>query len=66
MILLCVAPYLVMEIRRPIIMTHPTKAIAPILLDDYRKVMVEKRGVVSEKDFFTAEQIKTCMEKVKT
>lgn len=28
----------------PIYMTHPTKAIAPILLEDMRKVCVEKKG----------------------
>lgn len=28
----------------PIYMTHPTKAIAPILLEDMRKVSVEKKG----------------------
>eukprot|EP00002_Diphylleia_rotans_P033559 TRINITY_DN7145_c0_g1_i8.p1 TRINITY_DN7145_c0_g1~~TRINITY_DN7145_c0_g1_i8.p1 ORF type:complete len:337 (+),score=53.45 TRINITY_DN7145_c0_g1_i8:54-1064(+) len=45
----------------PIFMTHPTKAIAPILLEDYRKIMVEKKG---ETNFFTSEMIKKCMSKV--
>ncbi|KAF7252233.1 hypothetical protein EG68_10034 [Paragonimus skrjabini miyazakii] len=46
----------------PIYMTHPTKAICPILLDDYRKITVERRG---EQNFFTAEMIYRCMTKVK-
>ncbi|XP_065840373.1 integrator complex subunit 11-like [Oscarella lobularis] len=45
----------------PIYMTHPTKAICPILLEDYRKITVEKKG---ETDFFTSAMIKTCMKKV--
>jgi Cft2 family RNA processing exonuclease len=44
----------------PLIMTYPTKAIAPILLEDYRKIMVERKG---EKNFFTSEMIRTCMSK---
>eukprot|EP00960_Hanusia_phi_P049205 759436-Hanusia_phi.AAC.4 len=43
--------------------THPTKAIMPILLEDYRKISVERRGV-EEKDMFTSQQIKDCMMKV--
>ncbi|KAJ8320298.1 hypothetical protein KUTeg_001885 [Tegillarca granosa] len=52
----------------PIYMTHPTKAICPILLyllfvlkEDYRKITVERKG---ESNFFTSEMIKTCMKKV--
>ncbi|XP_060536886.1 DNA polymerase epsilon catalytic subunit 1 [Cylas formicarius] len=45
----------------PIYMTHPTKAIAPILLEDMRKVSVEKKG---EQNFFTSQMIKDCMKKV--
>jgi integrator complex subunit 11 len=44
----------------PIYMTHPTKAICPILLEDYRKITVDKKG---ETGFFTSEMIKTCMRK---
>ncbi|GFO05810.1 integrator complex subunit 11 [Plakobranchus ocellatus] len=47
----------------PVYMTHPTKAICPILLEDYRKITVERKG---ETNFFTAENIKTCMKKVIT
>eukprot|EP00038_Savillea_parva_P003463 m.125992 g.125992 ORF g.125992 m.125992 type:complete len:703 (+) comp11180_c0_seq2:291-2399(+) len=47
----------------PIFMTYPTKAIAPILLEDYRKITVERKG---EKDFFTSRMIKDCMKKVIT
>jgi len=45
----------------PIYMTHPTKAIAPILLEDMRKVSVERKG---ESNFFTSQMIKDCMKKV--
>ncbi|ELT95478.1 hypothetical protein CAPTEDRAFT_151615 [Capitella teleta] len=44
----------------PIYMTHPTKAICPILLEDYRKITVERKG---ETNFFTSEMIKSCMKK---
>ncbi|CAD5123149.1 unnamed protein product [Dimorphilus gyrociliatus] len=44
----------------PIYMTHPTKAVCPILLEDYRKLTVEKKG---EQNFFTSEMIKKCMSK---
>eukprot|EP01130_Rhizamoeba_saxonica_P008372 TRINITY_DN3380_c0_g1_i2.p1 TRINITY_DN3380_c0_g1~~TRINITY_DN3380_c0_g1_i2.p1 ORF type:complete len:580 (-),score=103.89 TRINITY_DN3380_c0_g1_i2:116-1855(-) len=45
----------------PIYMTHPTKAIVPILLEDYRKITVERKG---ETNFFTSQMIKDCMKKV--
>ncbi|CAG8481002.1 7600_t:CDS:2 [Paraglomus occultum] len=45
----------------PIYMTYPTKAICPILLEDYRRITVERKG---ETDFFTAQMIKDCMKKV--
>ncbi|KAI7882995.1 Metallo-hydrolase/oxidoreductase [Lichtheimia hyalospora FSU 10163] len=45
----------------PIYMTHPTKAICPILLEDYRKITVERKG---ETNFFTSDMIKACMKKV--
>lgn len=45
----------------PIYMTHPTKAICPILLEDYRKISVEKKGEIN---FFTSQMIKDCMKKV--
>lgn len=45
----------------PIYMTHPTQAICPILLEDYRKVAVDKKG---EANFFTSQMIKDCMKKV--
>uniref|UniRef100_A0A914ZI74 Integrator complex subunit 11 n=1 Tax=Parascaris univalens TaxID=6257 RepID=A0A914ZI74_PARUN len=45
----------------PIYMTYPTKAIAPVLLEDFRKVQTEFRG---ETNFFTSQMIKTCMRKV--
>jgi len=45
----------------PVYMTVPTKAIAPILLEDMRKVAVERKG---ETNFFTSAHIKDCMKKV--
>eukprot|EP00292_Cryptomonas_paramecium_P007142 CAMPEP_0113730174 /NCGR_PEP_ID=MMETSP0038_2-20120614/43010_1 /TAXON_ID=2898 /ORGANISM="Cryptomonas paramecium" /LENGTH=446 /DNA_ID=CAMNT_0000662201 /DNA_START=21 /DNA_END=1358 /DNA_ORIENTATION=+ /assembly_acc=CAM_ASM_000170 len=47
----------------PIYATHPTRAVMPILLEDYRKITVERRGV-GEKDFFTSDMIKQCMLKI--
>lgn len=47
----------------PIYMTHPTKAICPILLEDYRRISVEKKG---DTNFFTSQMIKACMKKVIT
>lgn len=45
----------------PIYMTPPTRAICPILLEDYRKITVERKG---ETGFFTSQHIKDCMKKV--
>lgn len=47
----------------PLLMTAPTRAIAPLLLEDYRKITVDRYG---ETDFFTTPQIKACMKKVRT
>ena len=47
----------------PIYMTHPTKAICPILLEDMRKVCVDKRN---DTNFFTSHMIKNSMKKVTT
>ncbi|KAI7907939.1 beta-lactamase-like protein [Cokeromyces recurvatus] len=45
----------------PIYMTHPTRAICPLLLEDYRKIAVERKG---DTNFFTSAMIKSCMKKV--
>ncbi|KAI4367936.1 hypothetical protein MLD38_016558 [Melastoma candidum] len=45
----------------PIYMTYPTKALSPLMLEDYRRVMVERRG---EEEQFTSEHIASCMKKV--
>ncbi|KAI9351515.1 beta-lactamase-like protein [Obelidium mucronatum] len=45
----------------PIYMTTPTRAIAPILLDDMRKVVTERKGDTS---FFTSQEIRACLAKV--
>jgi integrator complex subunit 11 len=44
-----------------IYMTHPTRAIVPILLEDYRKIQTEVRG---DTNFFTSQMIKKSMSKV--
>ncbi|KAI3502528.1 hypothetical protein L1887_30649 [Cichorium endivia] len=44
----------------PIYMTYPTKALAPLMLEDYRKVMVGR----GEEQQFTYENILDCMKKV--
>ncbi|XP_044492565.1 cleavage and polyadenylation specificity factor subunit 3-II-like [Mangifera indica] len=45
----------------PIYMTYPTKALAPLMLEDYRKVIVDRRG---EEEQFTSDHIAECMKKV--
>jgi len=45
----------------PIYMTHPTKAICPVLLEDFRKIQVDRKG---DSNFFTSAMIKDCMKKV--
>ncbi|KQJ90150.1 hypothetical protein BRADI_4g29760v3 [Brachypodium distachyon] len=45
----------------PIYMTYPTKALAPLMLEDYRKVMVDQRG---EEEQYSYEDILRCMKKV--
>lgn len=47
----------------PVYMTHPTRAICPLLLEDYRKITVDRRGEPESK-FFTSDDIKKCMKKV--
>ncbi|KAF5750108.1 Cleavage and polyadenylation specificity factor 73 kDa subunit-II [Tripterygium wilfordii] len=47
--------------RGPIYMTYPTKALAPLMLEDYRKVMVDRRG---EEEQFSSDHIAECMKKV--
>lgn len=42
-------------------MTYPTKALAPLMLEDYRKVMVDQRG---EEEQYSYEDILRCMKKV--
>ncbi|KAI3389002.1 hypothetical protein SNEBB_006655 [Seison nebaliae] len=46
----------------PIYMTHPTRAICPILLEDFRKVVTIKSG--TSDNFFTVQMIKDCCKKV--
>ncbi|CAM8951366.1 unnamed protein product [Rhodiola kirilowii] len=47
--------------KGPIYMTYPTKALSPFMLEDYRKVMVERMG---EEEQFTSTNITACMKKV--
>lgn len=39
---------------------YPTKALAPLMLEDYRKVMVERKG---EQEQFSVLHIQKCMKK---
>ncbi|RZC57977.1 hypothetical protein C5167_005283 [Papaver somniferum] len=47
----------------PIYMTYPTRALSPLMLEDYRKVMADRRG---EEEQFTSDHIMDCMKKVTT
>ncbi|PAA48410.1 hypothetical protein BOX15_Mlig027854g4, partial [Macrostomum lignano] len=49
----------------PVYMTYPTKAICPILLEDYRKVTMERKASGEQINFFTSEMINKCMAKVR-
>lgn len=42
-------------------MTYPTRAVCPILLEDFRKITTERKG---ETNFFTSDMIKASMKKV--
>jgi hypothetical protein len=44
-------------------MQYPTKALAPLMLEDFRKVLVDRRG---EEEQFTSLHISQCMEKGKS
>lgn len=46
----------------PIFMTYPTKAIVPVMLEDFHKVMVDRRG---EAELFSRRHISDCMRKVR-
>ncbi|CAA7043705.1 unnamed protein product [Microthlaspi erraticum] len=45
----------------PVYMSYPTKALSPLMLEDYRRVMVDRRG---EEELFTTAHIANCMNKV--
>ncbi|CAM6129578.1 unnamed protein product [Calypogeia fissa] len=40
---------------------YPTKALAPLMLEDYRKVLVDQTG---EQELFSTARIQQCMKKV--
>lgn len=51
----------------PVIMTPPTKTIVPLLLEDYRRIVVERRGEATQPGaFFTARMIEQAMDQVQT
>ncbi|TPX42461.1 hypothetical protein SeMB42_g05114 [Synchytrium endobioticum] len=58
-------PYMteVIGYNGPIIMTAPTRDMLPIMLEDARKVVVERRG---DGNYFSAENIRNCLAKVTT
>ncbi|CAH8324506.1 unnamed protein product [Eruca vesicaria subsp. sativa] len=45
----------------PVYMSYPTKALSPLMLEDYRRIMVDRRG---EEELFTSAHIASCMNKV--
>eukprot|EP00698_Gefionella_okellyi_P004441 TRINITY_DN14096_c0_g1_i1.p1 TRINITY_DN14096_c0_g1~~TRINITY_DN14096_c0_g1_i1.p1 ORF type:complete len:663 (-),score=146.87 TRINITY_DN14096_c0_g1_i1:24-2012(-) len=45
----------------PVIMSHPTKAICPILMDDYRRITADRKG---ETSVYTSDHVAACMRKV--
>ncbi|CAN7044147.1 unnamed protein product [Brassica rapa subsp. trilocularis] len=45
----------------PVYMSYPTKALSPLMLEDYRRIMVDRRG---EEELFTSAHIACCMNKV--
>jgi integrator complex subunit 11 len=47
----------------PILMTEPTKDISPLLLEDFRKIVAERKG---NDAIFTSEMIHSCISKVST
>lgn len=47
----------------PVIATPPTKAIIPLMLEDFRKVSVNQKGEVN---CFSSEMIKNCINKIST
>lgn len=49
--------------RGPIITSQPTRAILPLTLEDFRKIISEYRG---EKSILRPDQILSCMEKIQT
>ncbi|CAF1020917.1 unnamed protein product [Adineta steineri] len=56
-------PYMteVVGYNGPLYMTYPTKAICPLLLEDFRKVTTDK---TTQQGPYTTEDIKNCMKKV--
>ena len=50
----------------PVYMSHPTKAIVPILLEDYRKITVERKGFLHSRPFFSPSRPLTCAQARRT
>ena len=64
-------PYLteVMKYTNPVVMTTPTKALLPYMLEDYSKVIIETNKDSDDKKnylAYTDEQIKGCTERITT
>jgi integrator complex subunit 11 len=47
----------------PIVATSPTKAILPLMLEDFRKVSIAQRGGA---DAFNQDMIKSCINKIQS
>lgn len=59
--MMCLFSYIVIVELFPFCyLQYPTKALAPLMLEDYRKVMVDRRG---EEEQFTSHHISQCMKK---
>eukprot|EP00899_Mesostigma_viride_P027946 jgi/Mesvir1/8336/Mv12597-RA.4 len=49
--------------RGPIYMTYATKGIVPLMLEDFRRVLVDRKGG-AESEHFSSAQIAQCMQRV--
>jgi Cft2 family RNA processing exonuclease len=50
--------------RGPLLMTAPTRALTPVILSDYWRLHVERRGV-PESEFYSRAEIESCFQRVR-
>ena len=49
----------------PLVMTHPTKAIIPLMLEDFRKIQLNSSGAAKHDNYeYTQEMIAKCISKI--